>query len=132
MIQPTTDGSFRRALERQLQATRGIDEARTVEWGRVSQRLLAQVIVELRGRSSAEAPVPKALVDAWIDGHARLYSRAADAEFVRWLVEHYESLHDPRMARYWQLIAELKRMPPQTAYAEAFEWLLVSLRARLG
>ena len=126
------DESFRAALERQRRSAKGIDEAKMTTWGRESQRLLADVIREMDERSSPDQKVSEGLLDAWIEGLAQLHSRTPDTEFVRWLLEHFESLHDARMIRYWQLVARLKRMPPQNAYSQAFGWLLSSLRARLN
>jgi DNA-binding transcriptional MerR regulator len=126
------DESFRAALERQLQSAKGIDEAKTTEWSTTSQRLVAHAIREMGQRSSLDQRMSDPLLDAWIEGLARLHSRPPDTEFVGWLLEHFESLHDARMIRYWQLIARIKRMPPRNAHAEAFAWLLGSLRARRG
>lgn len=127
------DESFRAALERQLQSGNGIDEAKATEWSRTSERLLADAIREMGQRSSSDQGMSEGLLDAWINGLARLHSRSPDTEFTRWLLEHFASLHDARMTRYWQLVARLKRMPAQrNPYSEAFTWLLGSLRARLG
>jgi DNA-binding transcriptional MerR regulator len=127
------DESFRAALERQRQSGESIGEAKTAEWGRTSQRLFADAVRELGERSSPDQSMSEGLLDAWIEGFARLHSRPPDIEFVRWVLEHFESLHEPRMTRYWQLIARLKRTPPQrNTYSEAFAWLLGSLRARLS
>jgi DNA-binding transcriptional MerR regulator len=125
------DGSFREALERQLRLTKDVDEAKSAEWAGTSPRLFAELAREMSRRSSADDCVSPGLLDAWIQGLARLHSRAPDTEFVRWWLEHVDSAHDPRMPRYWHLIAKIKRMPASNAYAQAFDWLLSSLRASL-
>ena len=53
-----------------------------------------------------------------------------DAEFVRGLLARFESSHDPRINRYWELISKLKRIPYDPTYARAFEWVLNELRTR--
>jgi hypothetical protein len=127
------DESFRAALDRQLQSGKGIDAARATEWSRTSQRLLADALRELGERANPDRRMSEGLLDAWIDGLAKLHSRAPDTEFVRWLLEHFESLHDARMAQYWRLVARLRRMPPQqNVYSKVFAWLLRSLQARLS
>jgi DNA-binding transcriptional MerR regulator len=132
LAEMVADGTFRRALERQLQSGGGFDEAAMTEWTRTSERLLAELVREMRGGSRPSDAVSEALLDAWTAGFARLHARPADREFVCWVLEHFESLNDPRIVRYWQLISKIKGLPPRNAHAEAFGWLLSSLRARVG
>jgi DNA-binding transcriptional MerR regulator len=131
LAEMVADGSFRKALERQQQLGGGLDSAATMEWSRTSERLMAELVREMGKRSRPDENVSEGLLDAWTEGLARLHARPADREFVRWVLERFESAHDPRIVRYWQLISKIKRLPLRNAHAEAFGWLLSSLRARV-
>ena len=68
--------------------------------------------------------------DAWLDHLARLRSRKPDIELIQWLLDNFESGHDSRINRYWELISKLKQFPYDPAAARAFDWILKALRAR--
>jgi DNA-binding transcriptional MerR regulator len=127
-----SDESFREALDRQRQPPAGVDQSALLEWQELGQRMFADVMAAVNGHLDRDDDV-RALLDTWIEGFARLHSRAPDDEFLRWMLELYESADDPRMTRYWELMCRIKAMPSQApAHARAMEWLLERLRARLA
>jgi len=124
------DERFHGTLKRQFEWTRGLDESKVSEWSHTFQRLLADV----RGlceRNPDDEP-SRTLIDAWISGFARLHSRTPDANFTRWMLKHLESSYDVQIARYWELICKIKRVPYDPTYARAFGCLLNVLRERVG
>ena len=123
------DEGFRKVLERQFEYGRGPDDSNALESNGSFQRLLIHLIGTLR-KQHAPDQSSRNLLDAWLDDVAQLRSRTPDAEFVRSLLAGFESLHDPRIDRYWELISRVKRVPHDPAYARAFEWLSSELRAR--
>jgi len=123
------DERFRTALERQFALGRGPDDANMLESNGSLQRLLAHIVGAIRNRHDP-AETSRSLLDAWLDDVARLRSRTPDTEFIHWLLERFESSHDPLIDRYWELISKLKHTPYDPAYARAFGWILEQLRAR--
>jgi DNA-binding transcriptional MerR regulator len=71
------------------------------------------------------------LVELWIKANAKLMRRKVNHDFAQWLLEYYEQNTDPRMERYWQLIAVLKNWSGKSPQAEAVKWLLEGLRWRV-
>jgi hypothetical protein len=48
------------------------------------------------------------------------------------MLSHYERTYDPRMERYWELIALLRRWEYDPTIAEAHRWLIEGLRRRVA
>jgi len=123
------DERFRKALERQFEIGRGPDNSNALESNGSFQRLLTHLVGAARKQDDPDE-TSRSLLDAWLDDVARLSSRIPDAEFIRWLLDRFESGHDPRINRYWELMSKLKRIPHDPSYARAFGWVLKELRAR--
>jgi len=81
------------------------------------------------GRSPAD-PAARPVIDAFVAAQARLHGRADDPDFRAWLLSVYESGHDPRSERYWQLVAVINGWPATPSpVATAYRWLIDGLRA---
>lgn len=72
------------------------------------------------------------VVADWVEASARAVGRQDDPHFAWWMLSHYERTYDPRMERYWELIALLKRWEYDPAIAEAHRWLIEGLRRRVA
>src|SRR3712207_3250469 len=72
------------------------------------------------------------VVEGLIDAHARALNRTGDPDFEAWLLRHYDETSDPRMERYWHLVATLKKIEYDPSVAEAHRWLVEGLRWRVG
>jgi hypothetical protein len=125
------DERVHQTLARQWAPMAGISEARLSEWNQLSQTIVADAMQAMRERHSPSDEKSQALLDAWIEGFASLHSRKPDAEFVGWVVGYFDSAYDLRITRYWELVSRIKGMPYDPTYAQAFEWLLNGLRARI-
>ena len=126
-----SDKSFRKALDRQRQPLADIKQSKVLEWNQRSQQILIDLTQALSGDRDQDDDNLQALLDAWIEGFAKLHSRTPDAEFLRWMQEYYDSIDDPRMARYWKLVSRIKSMSYQPVWTQAFEWLRQKLRVRV-
>ncbi len=71
-------------------------------------------------------------VAGWISASARATGRGDDPGFAEWMLCHHERTYDPRMERYWQLLATLKRWEYDPTVAEAYRWLIEGLRWRVA
>jgi DNA-binding transcriptional MerR regulator len=126
------DERFRATLERHQQLTRGMSPAVLADLGKTLQEVFTGAVQAAREKRSARDEASQAQVTGWIRQLAQHYSRAPDAEFVRWLISHLAG--DPRIDRYWELMSKLKGAAFRSAYAvhgDATDWLGTALRARL-
>lgn len=73
----------------------------------------------------------QSVVQGLIDANARAMNRTADPDFENWLLRHYDETADPRMERYWHLVAVLKEIEHDPSLARAHRWLVEGLRWRL-
>jgi len=126
-----TDDRFLATLERQRQSVAGLDPAVSAAWAAALQRIVASAVRAVREQRSSQDHASRELVDDWIASLARVHSRKPDLKFTRWLVSQFEATYDPRIGRYWELLARLKNMPYDADYARASSWMMESLRSRL-
>jgi hypothetical protein len=71
------------------------------------------------------------VVAGWIEASARAMGKRDDQRFAEWMLFHYEGTYDPRMERYWELIANLKRWEYDPTVAKAYRWLIEGLHWRV-
>lgn len=64
----------------------------------------------------------------WIEASAQAVGEQHDACFAEWLLSHHERTYDPRMERYWELIATIKGWEYDPTIAKAYGWLIEGLR----
>jgi hypothetical protein len=128
-----SDESFREILERQRQPLAGVDQTRLLEWQQRSQQILSVIVQIMSGERDLDGCQQQALLDEWIQGFAKLHSRSADDEFLRWMLHCFESTDDSRMERYWELVSRIKALPPQPpVYGQAMKWLLQKFSERVS
>lgn len=72
------------------------------------------------------------VVADWVEASARALGRQDDPHFAEWMLSHYEGTYDPRMERYWELMATLKRWEYDPTVAAAYRWLIEGLRRRIA
>lgn len=72
------------------------------------------------------------IIKNWIEASAHAVGREDDARFAEWLLSHHERTYDPRMERYWELIAILKQWEYDPTVAKAYRWLIEGLRWRVS
>lgn len=68
----------------------------------------------------------------WVEASARAVGRQDDPRYAGWILSHLERTYDPRMERYWGLMATLKRWEYDPAIMEAYRWLIEGLRWRIA
>lgn len=71
------------------------------------------------------------MVAAWLAASARAAGRQDDPSFARWMLSRHEGTYDPRMERYWELLAILKGWQYDPTVAKAYPWLIEGLRRRI-
>jgi DNA-binding transcriptional MerR regulator len=61
--------------------------------------------------------------------YAEAFHRPDDAELRRWLVRRLEIAGDPRVGRYWELLAVINGWSAPPYWPPIFEWFISALRA---
>ena len=125
------DESFQAVLARQGEPFEGVPDEATASWHALLGRLTARATEAVRKNVDLHSETAQALVNDWITGLATVLGRKPDSAFGAWMFEHFSATHDPRFQRYWELVAELKDLPFSPERAQAFDWLLESLRIRV-
>ncbi|WP_174187987.1 MerR family transcriptional regulator [Nocardia barduliensis] len=63
--------------------------------------------------------------------YAVTFGRADDNQLKRWILERLEVANDPRVTRYWQLVAIINGWPPLPDLEPVFTWFGHALRTDL-
>jgi DNA-binding transcriptional MerR regulator len=69
------------------------------------------------------------IVDGLVAGFARAAGRRDEPAYRVELAEQVQMFSEPRVERYWQLIAVINGWPAMPSLAPLYEWFLVALRA---
>jgi DNA-binding transcriptional MerR regulator len=130
LAQLASDETFVEALREQ---TKPVWEAAEGSFDSGSWNEAVRAALEEAARAVREGRPPtgereRAVVEGWIHGSARAMGKQDDPHFARWMLSHYERTYDPRMERYWELIAILKGWNYDPTVAKAYRWLIEGLR----
>lgn len=129
------DPSFADAMQRTGQpfwsavAERGSYDA--ARFQAVQQRITDRAKDAVRRGEPPGSMTAQALVDEWLALQAETLGRPNDAALARWLHERRQE-HDPRLARYWDLLAILKGWRIDRELGAAWEWLFAALAHRVN
>ncbi len=129
-----SDGTFVEAIQKQTQPVReaaegGFDPA---GWNRATKAAFDEAARAVREGRPPTGAREQGVVADWVGASARALGRQDDPRFAGWILSHYERTHDPRMERYWELMATIKRWEYDPAVAEAYRWLIEGLRRRIA
>jgi len=97
---------------------------------------LTETVREAVGRALAAGIAPDSeqagdVVATLTARYAETFGKADDDRLKRWLLERLEVADDPRVTRYWQLVATIDDQPPFPDLGPVFTWFGQALRARL-
>lgn len=101
-------------------------------WSRAVRAAIDEAAKAVREGRPPTGEREQAVVADWIEVSARAVGRQDDPRFAGWMLSHYERTYDPRMERYWELIALLKRWEYDSSIVEAHRWLIEGLRRRVA
>lgn len=127
-----SDPAFLKVLENQARFADHLDASGTgwARWQEAGEPWLQAALEAIEQGHSPQSPRGQQVVQGWLTALAQALGRTAEPGFARWLLEQLEATTDPRMHRYWQLIAVLKgwqHQPPPLA--QAMDWLLEGLHS---
>jgi DNA-binding transcriptional MerR regulator len=121
-----SDESFTQILTRQTQSYKEVTKGKALKVN--FQPIFNRAIDALQTGYSPRDALSQKVVESWIKANAKLMNRNNTKAFAAFLLEYYEQNSDPRIERYWQLVAVLKNWPGTSPQAEAVKWLLEGLR----
>lgn len=121
-----TDERFQETLQFQTQPVAGLED-KSAEWAKAVTRLMSEAMTAVKTGLPPSSRSAQELIRRWASDVARDRRGEADAGLGRWLLDYFERAYDPRLDRYWQLIATLKGWECSPLYAQAYGWLLEAL-----
>ncbi|WP_086838809.1 MerR family transcriptional regulator [Amycolatopsis kentuckyensis] len=97
---------------------------------------LTETVREAVGRALAAGIAPDSeqaggIVATLTARYAETFGKADDSRLEKWILERLEVAGDPRVTRYWQLVATIDDQPPFPDLGPVFTWFGQALRARL-
>lgn len=96
-----------------------------------NKRIHARAKAALRQGSSPDSGIAQEIVREWLQDMATILGRPHDTAFAEWTLEQRRA-HDPRLARYWDLIAVIKGWSVDPDNNRAWSWLFDALAAQVG
>ncbi|WP_194917146.1 MerR family transcriptional regulator [Catenulispora rubra] len=98
---------------------------------------LTVLVRERIGRAVAdgiepESPAADPVIAGLAAQYAATFGKPDDPALREWLWRRLEVAADPRVERYWRLLAAVNRWPEPEALGPVFDWFLRALRVRMG
>ncbi|WP_194898698.1 helix-turn-helix domain-containing protein [Catenulispora pinisilvae] len=98
---------------------------------------LTAVVREQVGRAVADGIDPEStaadpVIAELATQYADTFGKPDDAALREWLWQRLEVAVDPRVERYWRLLAAINRWPEPENLGPVFDWFLRALRVRIG
>jgi len=79
-----------------------------------------------------ESPAADRIIAELAAQYAATFGKPDDPALREWLWQRLEVAADPRVERYWRLLAAINRWPEPEALGPVFDWFLRALRVRTG
>jgi hypothetical protein len=98
---------------------------------------LTELVRERVGQAIAdgidpESPAADSVIAELAARYAAVFGKPDDAALREWLWHRLEVAADPRVERYWRLLAAINRWPDPEGLGPVFEWFQRALRVRMG
>ena len=125
-----SDDSFVEALKNQTTPIPGTaeDGLDSTGWNEAVTTAIGRAKSAVREGRSPTGEHGQSVVADWVQASGRAAGTQDDARFAERMLSHHERTYDPRMERYWELIAALKRWEYDPTIARAYGWLVEGLR----
>jgi DNA-binding transcriptional MerR regulator len=79
-----------------------------------------------------ESPAAAPIIAGLAEQYATTFGKPDDDALRTWLWQRLEVAADPRVERYWRLLAAINRWPEPEALGPVFDWFLRALRPRIA
>jgi len=100
----------------------------TAEAQAASRLVYEKAAGAVAGGIDPASPQARPVIGEIARAFARAYGRVDDPAFRAWLVEMIEAFGDPRVDRYWRLLAVINGWPAMPSQMPAWEWTVAALR----
>ncbi|MFB9264313.1 MerR family transcriptional regulator [Bradyrhizobium erythrophlei] len=100
-------------------------------WQKANQAVLARAKEAIAHGLAPTSDTGQALARDWLETSARLLGREPNLEFRIWLRGRY-ALHDARAARYWELVAIMRGLPPDSSPNREWAWITEAMQHHLA
>lgn len=133
LVELVQDTGFRAAVRRMAEyqaAQRADGDTTGLHHG------LTEAVLEDVGRAAAAGIAPDSeraggIVATLTARYAETFGKADDDQLKSWILERLEIAQDPRVTRYWQLVATINRRPELPDPEPVFTWFGRALRTQL-
>ena len=122
--------SLRRAAVEQARAVAEVGQPSPEDATAMTDLLRERVGQATEAGISPESERARPIVDELAAAYARHTGKTDGPEFRSWLVGLFESAHDPRYERYWQLLAVINGQPVPEGVTASAQWLMTALQSR--
>ncbi|MFC6086054.1 MerR family transcriptional regulator [Sphaerisporangium aureirubrum] len=129
----TQDPDFRTAVRRmaEYQAAERAEGDTTGLHHELTETVRRQVGDALTAGIAPASAEAAPVVDALTARYAQVFGRADDTGLRRWLLTRLELANDPRVERYWHLLAVINGWPVPPSLTPMFAWFIAAMRADL-
>ncbi|WP_245568722.1 hypothetical protein [Nocardia concava] len=85
----------------------------------------------LAANIAPDSPPAAAIIDELTARYSETFDKPDDRPLREWILKRLEIANDPRVERYWHLVATINAWPPLPDLAPTFDWFAAALRTRL-
>lgn len=125
LVELVQDSDFRAAVRRmaEYQAAQRLEGDTTGLHHALTETVRDEVSRALAAEIMPESAAAEPIVDTLTARYAETFGKPDDSALRRWMLERLEVANDPRVARYWQLVAAVNGLPPIEDLNPVFSWL---------
>ncbi|WP_316575318.1 MerR family transcriptional regulator [Nocardia canadensis] len=95
----------------------------------LTEAVRTEVAAAVDAGVAADSPAARPVLDALTARYASTFERPDDPALRRWILERLAVANDPRVHRYWRLLAVVNGWPEQPDLTPVFTWFAQALRA---
>ncbi|WP_030459297.1 MerR family transcriptional regulator [Kitasatospora sp. NRRL B-11411] len=127
----TRDPDFRASIRRMAayQAEQRAEGDSTGLHHQLTEQVREVVTAALAAGTAPGTPAAATALAALTARYAEVFGRPDDAALRGWILRRLEVAADPRVERYWSLLARINGWPAPPALAPVFGWFTAALRA---
>ena len=97
-------------------------------WQEAQAAILEQARQAIRDGVAPETPAAAAIVADWVALAAGAIAHGDAASLEAWWLDHVVEHHDPRLARYWELMAIIRGWTDDAEREAAGSWIVAAVR----
>ncbi|MET8426062.1 MerR family transcriptional regulator [Nocardia sp. NPDC004860] len=97
----------------------------------LTEAVRTEVARALTDGIAPESPAAAPVLDTLTARYAETFTKPDDRNLREWILNRLEIANDPRVERYWHLVATINAWPPLPDLGPAFDWFAAALRARI-